>query len=123
MWLRLIQLFLLLLGPRLIPRLLRTASLAWKLIFDNRVPLVLKLLLPASLLIIPFARVPLLAATGFVLLLSLAIFLLVNLAPQHVVDGYAPWRASGRRPRPEERDPAKVVEGSYNLVDEEEPNK
>ncbi len=123
MWLRLIQFFLLILGPRLIPSLVRRVYLVWKLMFDRRVPLLLKLLLPASLLIIPFARVPLLAVTGFVLLLSLAAFLLVNLAPQDVVEGYAPWRARRRGPHPGEKDSGRVVEGNYSLVDEEDPNK
>lgn len=123
MWLRLLQQFLFILAPRFIPRLVRTAYVVWKLMLDSRVPLFLKLLLPATLLVFPFARVPLLGLAGFVLLLSLAVFLLLNLSPRHVVEGYAPWRTRERTADHREQDPSRVVEGNYSLVDEEEPGK
>lgn len=123
MWFRLLPMFLMVLGPRFIPRLVRTAYVVWKLIFDTRVPLLLKLLLPATLLVFPLARVPLLGLVGFVLLLSFAVFLLLSLSPRHVVESYAPWRARNTTTHEDKQDPSRVVEGSYSLLDEEEPGK
>ena len=123
MWFRLLPTLLMVLGPRFLPRLVRTAYVVWKLMFDTRVPLLLKLLLPATLLIFPIARVPLLGLVGFVLLLSFAVFLLLNLSPRHVVESYAPWRARNATPHDGQQDPSRVVEGNYSLLDEEEPDK
>jgi len=108
--------------PRLVPRLARTAYLVWKLHFDTRVPMLLKMVIPASLVyfLTPVARIPVLGIVGYLAALSLAVYLLINLAPRHVVEGYAPWRVRGRGPGGE-KDPSRVVEGRYRVVDEEEP--
>lgn len=108
--------------PRLVPRLARTAYLVWKLHFDRRVHLLLKLLIPASLVyfLTPIARVPVLGIAGYLAVLSLAVYLVINLAPRYVVEVYAPWRARGGGPGGE-KDPSRVVEGRYRVVDEEEP--
>lgn len=123
MWFRLLPMFLMVLGPRFVPPLVRTAYVVWKLMFDARVPPLLKLLLPATLLVFPLARVPLLGFVGFVLLLSFAVFLLLNLSPRHVVESYDPWRARNTTAHKDKQDPSRVVEGSYSLLDEEEPGK
>ena len=125
MWFRLAFPLIFMFAPRLIPRLVRTAYLVWKLTFDHRVPLLLKLLVPASLiyLVTPFSRLPYgVGLVGFLMLLSLAVFILINFAPRNVVESYAPWRArstTGSSSRRE--DPSKVVEGSYHLMDDQDP--
>ena len=125
MLLRLLMPLLMLMLPRVIPRLIRSAVLVWRLMWDRRVPLLLRLLMPGSLLyfLTPLARVPLPGLIGYVVVLSVVVFLLLNLAPRDVVESHAPWRARRRASDPGERDPSKVVEGSYRLVDEEEPTK
>ena len=125
MWWRLAFPLLFFFGPRLIPRMTRVAYLVWKLSFDSRVPLLLRLLVPATLAYFatPFSRIPYVGLAGYIPVLSLAIFILLNLAPPQVVESYAPWRARRRTTHPSEKDPSKVVEGSSRLVDEEEPPK
>ena len=60
MWWRLAFPLVLMFAPRVIPRVARTVRLVWKLIFDSRVPLLLRLLVPGSLVyfLTPFARLP-----------------------------------------------------------------
>ena len=109
-------------APRFIPRLARTVYLAWKLVLDSRVPLLLRLLLPASLIYLatPPARLPYVGPVGFVLVLALAVYLLVNLAPRHVVEGHAPWMTPRGSGEGSQRDTSRVVEGSYRVVDGDE---
>ena len=124
MWWRLAFPLVMILGPRLIPRVVRGVYLVWKLVLDSRVPILLKLILPAPLLYLatPIARILPLAAAGLIVLVPLAMWVFVSLAPRHVVEHHAPWRARGEpRQRPEDR--SKVVEGTYHVVDEEERGK
>ena len=125
MWWRLAFPLIFTLAPRLIPRLARRVYLAWKLTFDRRVPLLLKLLAPATLIYIftPFSRVPYAGPAGFIFLLSLAIWALVKFAPRDVVESYAPWMARERTASDRKQDSSRVVEGKYHMVDEEESNK
>ena len=112
-------------APRLIPRITRVAYLVWKLSLDSRVPLLLRLLVPATLVYFatPFSRFPYVGLAGYIPVLSLAIFFLLNLAPPRVVESHAPWRARQRTTHSSEKDPSRIVEGSSRLVDEEEPTK
>ncbi len=127
---------ILLFGPMIIPRVIRTVYLVWKLLFDSRVPLLLKLVVPGSLLyfLTPFARLHFIGLIGFAVVLLAAVWVFLNLAPRNVVEDYAPWRSGGKTPgrRPEDSspgpdggsaDPSRVVEGSYRVVDDEEPTK
>ena len=111
--------------PRLVPRVVRTAYLVWKLIWDGRVPLLLRLLVPATLIyfLTPFARIPMVGLVGFILLLLLAVFVLFNLAPREVVEEHAPWRASRRPEGRSEKGSSRIVEGSHRLENEEEGSK
>ena len=122
---RLVFPFVLMFAPRLIPRLVRTAYLVWKLSFDSRVSLLLRLLVPATIIyfVTPIARIPLVGPVGYLLVLSAAVWLLLNLAPQDVVATYAPWRAGTRPDGGPDRDPSKVVEGSYRVADDDKPDK
>ena len=122
MWWRLAFPLVLFFAPRLVPRLARRVYLVWKLLFDSRVPLLLKLMLPGTLLyfVLPISRIPYLGPAGYLVLLSFALWMLVSLAPRNVVDFYAPWRA---KPSDGEKDPSKVVEGRYHVVDEDQKAK
>ena len=125
MWWRLAFPLVFSLAPRLIPRLARRVYLAWKLTSDRRVPLLLKLLVPATLIYLftPFFRVPYAGPVGFILLLASAIWALVKFAPREVVESYAPWMARDGAAREARQDSSRVVEGNYHLVDEEETTK
>jgi hypothetical protein len=137
MWMRLILVpIILYLVPRILPRVLRTGYLVWKLAFDRRVSLFLKLMLPATLIyfLTPIFRIPMAGPLGYLVVLLFAVWLFINLSPQNVVAEYAPWRAKdgptgndhGQGPS---GDPSKVVDGSYRVVDgtpdgeEQEPEK
>ena len=110
------------LGPRLLPSIIRFVRLVWRLTFDRRVHLVLRALVPLAVLytISPFDllkdTVPILGRFDDLLVIGLALLLLTKLAPQHVVDEHL-----GKQPisdRPEDRDPSQVVDGSGHLIDE-----
>ena len=81
---------LLFFAPRLLPRVLRFARLIWRLTFDKRVPLVLRLLVPVAILyaISPFDLVkdsiPVLGRFDDLIFLALALLLLVKLSPKEV---------------------------------------
>ena len=123
MWWRLVTPLVFILGPRLIPPVARRVRLAWKLVSDSRVPLLLRLLVPGTLVyfLTPVGRLPLVGPVGYILVLCVALWLLFNLAPRNVVESHAPWRANRRAEEPKEKDGSRVVEGSYQLVEEEEP--
>ena len=114
---------LMMLIPRVLPHLLRYIRLVWRLTFDRRVNLVLRSLVPLSLLYVisPIDlvkdSVPFLGRADDVIVVGLAILLLIKLAPRHIVDEHL-----GRQPksnRPEDQDPSQVVDGSARFIDEE----
>lgn len=114
--------FFLLFGPYILPRLIRTVYVVWKLITDKRVNILLRLLVPGTLIyfLTPFSRFPVMGFAGYFIVLSVAVYMLLNLAPREVVEEYAPWRARrdyGRGPRDGDR----VVEGDGRIIDEDEP--
>lgn len=123
---RLVIQILFMLSPFILPRMLRTTYLVWKLTFDSRVPLLLRALVPTALVyfVIPVSIVPDVLPFGVgliedVLLLFLAVWVLIRLAPPHVVSEYAPWRASSKSSRSSSKgDPSKVVDSTYRIVDE-----
>ena len=108
--------------PRLLPRALKFARLVWRLTFDKRVPLVLRLLVPVAILyaVSPFDlvkdSVPVLGRFDDLIFLALALLLLVKLSPKEAVDEH-----NGVVPpsdRPEDKDPDKVVDGTGRVVDD-----
>ena len=123
MWWRLAFPLVMILGPRLIPPVVRRVRLAWKLILDSRVPLLLRLLVPATLVyfLTPVGRLPLVGPVGYIVVFSLALWALFNLAPRDVVDSHAPWRSRRRAEEPRNKETSRVVEGSYQLVEDEKP--
>jgi uncharacterized membrane protein YkvA (DUF1232 family) len=111
------------LAPRFLPRILRFARLVWRLSFDKRVPIVLRLLLPLAIIYvispIDLVRdtVPILGRFDDLIVVALALLLLVKLSPREVVDEH-----NGVIPpsdRPEDKDPSNVVDGAGRIIDEE----
>ena len=123
MFMRIALPLLLFLGPRFMPHILKFARLVWRLTFDKRVPLFLRLLLPIAILyaVIPFDlvkdSVPILGRFDDLIFIAMALLLLVKLSPKEVVDEH-----NGVIPppnRPEEKDPDKVVDGTGRVIDDE----
>ena len=123
MFMRIAVPILLFFAPRLLPHLLRFARLVWRLSFDKRVPLFLRLLLPMAILyaVSPFDlvpdRVPILGRFDDLIFIAFALLLLVKLSPKEVVDEINGVASSSDRP--EEKDPDKVVDGTGRVVDDE----
>ena len=111
------------LAPRLLPKAIPFARLVWRLTFDNRVSIFLRILVPLSLIYVispidlikdrlPFG----IGRFDDLIILGLALLFLTKLAPQNIVDEHM-----GRVPesnRPEEKDPDNVVDGSSRIVDD-----
>ena len=78
--------------PRLLPTIIRFVRLVWRLTFDKRVPLFLRLLLPVAILyaVSPFDlikdTVPVLGRVDDLIFIALALLLLVKLSPREAVD-------------------------------------
>lgn len=110
-------------GPRLLPPVLRFLRLVWRLTFDRRVSIFLRMLVPLAIIYVlsPFDflndRLPIVGRFDDLLILGLAALLLTRLAPKHVVDELT--GSARRRDRPEDKDPSKVVDGSAHIVDDE----
>ena len=123
MFMRIAVPLLLFFAPRFLPHILRFARLVWRLSFDRRVPLLLRLLLPVAIIyavspldLVP-DRVPILGRFDDLIFIALALLLLVKLSPKEAVDEH-----NGVSPpsnRPEDKDPNKVVDGSGRVVDDE----
>lgn len=102
---------------------IRLCLLVWRLTFDKRVPLLLRALVPGALLYLlwPFDllrdRIPILGWLDDLLIIILALWLLVKLAPRQVVEEHLGRHRDA--PRPQEADPSRVVEGSARFIDEE----
>ena len=123
MFMRIAVPLLLFLAPRFMPHILKFARLVWRLSFDKRVPLFLRLLLPIAILyaVSPFDLVkdsiPILGRFDDLIFIAMALLLLVKLSPKEVVDEH-----NGVIPpsnRPEEKDPDKVVDGTGKVIDDE----
>ena len=110
-------------APRILPAIFRFVRLVYRLSFDRRVNIVLRLLIPLAIIYflspIDLAhdrKLPYLGRVDDVIIFGFAVLLLTRLAPKHVIDEHM-----GRAPRsnrPEDKDPDKVVDGSSKVVDE-----
>ena len=100
------------------------ARLLWRLTLDRRVPLPLKMLLPAALayIILPFDVVPDFLPFGIgriddLLVLLLAVVLFIALAPRDVVAEHLSGAGSQQAaPRGNDRP---VIDGKYRIVDDD----
>ena len=122
MFMRIAIPLMLFLAPRFMPHLLRFGRLVWRLSFDKRVPLLLRLLLPVAIAyaVSPIDlvkdSVPILGRFDDLIFIAMALLLLVKLSPKEVVDEH-----NGVVPptdRPEDKDPDKVVDGTGRVVDD-----
>ena len=112
------------LAPRLLPKILKFGRLVWRLTFDKRVSIFLRALVPLALLYVVSPidlikdRLPYgIGRFDDLIIMGLALLFLTKLAPPEIVDEHM-----DRIPpsdRPEDKDPAKVVDGSSRLVDDE----
>ena len=110
-----------LIAPRILPKIIRLLRLVWRLQWDKRVPIVLRALVPLAIVYVlsPLDlikdRVPVIGRFDDLMVLALAVLFLVKLSPQHVIDEHL---GKPRAPRPEDKDPSKVVDGSSRIVEE-----
>jgi uncharacterized membrane protein YkvA (DUF1232 family) len=114
---------LLFLVPRFLPRVLGFVRLVWRLSFDKRVSIVLRLLLPLAILYVisPIDllkdTIPIVGRFDDLIVLALALLFLTKLSPKDVVDEHS----GNIKPtdRPEDKNPDKVVDGKSRLIDDE----
>ena len=113
---------LMMLIPRFLPRVIKYIGLIWKLTFDTRVNIVLRSLVPLALVygIIPFDlasdKLGPLGKADDLILLVLAVFILLKLAPRDIVNEHLGIQPAPNRP--EDEDPSNVVDGSSRKLDE-----
>ena len=107
----------------MLPKIIKFARLVWRLTFDKRVSIFLRVLVPLAVLYIisPFDlirdRVPIIGRFDDLIVFGLALLFLTKLAPKRIVDehmGVVP-----ESDRPEDKDPEKVVDGTSRLIDDE----
>ena len=97
--------------------------LLWRLTRDRRVPLPLKMLLPAALvyIVLPFDLVPdflpILGRIDDLLVLLLAAVMFVALAPREVVAEHL--SGSGSKQAAPRRSDRQVIDGKYRIVDDD----
>lgn len=121
MFMRIAMPILLFFAPRFLPHILRFARLVWRLSFDKRVPLVLRLLLPLALLYalspidIVKDTVPVLGRFDDLIFIALALLLLVKLSPKAALDEHNGAPPSSTRADDNDR----VVDGSGRVIDDE----
>ena len=122
---RLAMPILFMLGPRVLPPIIRFMRLVWRLTFDKRVNIILRALVPLAIVyvlspldLLPDMKAPFgIARIDDLIVLGMSVLLLTKLAPQHVVDEHlGKPRVSDR---PEDEDPDKVVDGSSHLIEDE----
>ncbi len=112
------------LAPRLLPKILKFARLVWRLTFDKRVSLFLRVLVPLALVYIisPIDLIRDWAPYGVgrfddLIVMGIALLFLTKLAPPEIVDEH--MDRIPKSDRPEDKDPDKVVDGSSRLIDDE----
>ena len=113
---------LLMFGPQLAPRVIKFVRAVWRLHKDHRVNILLKLLVPLSLVYavwpwdfvrdhIPFG----LGRYDDIIIFGLALFIFWKLCPPSVVREHM---GEPPPPRPEDRDPDSVVDGQARPTDD-----
>ena len=109
-------------GPKLLPPIIKFLRLIWRLTFDKRVSIFLRMLVPLAIVYVvsPYDLlkdwIPIFGRFDDLLILALATLLLTKLTPKHIVDELS--GASLNRDRPEDKDPSNVVDGSSRIVDD-----
>ena len=110
-------------APRGLPKAIKLGVLVWRLLFDKRVSIFIRALVPLALLYIisPFDlikdRIPVLGRFDDLIVIGLALLFLIKLAPKSVVDEH--MGVIPKSNRPEDNDPDKVVDGTSKVIDNE----
>ena len=111
------------LAPRLLPKAIKLGVLVWRLLFDKRVSIFIRALVPLALLYIisPFDlikdRIPVLGRFDDLIVIGLALLFLIKLAPKSVVDEH--MGVIPKSNRPEDNAPDKDVDGTSKVIDDE----
>ena len=113
---------LMMLVPRFLPQIIKHVVLVWRLIFDKRVNIILRSLVPLAVLyaIVPTDlvkdNVPIIGRLDDLIIFGLALLFLIKLSPRHIVDEHLGVQHGPNRP--EDQDPKNVVDGSSRLIDD-----
>ena len=111
------------LAPRLLPKVIKFAVLVWRLTFDKRVSIFLRMLVPLAIVYVISPvdllrdRVPIIGRFDDLIVFGLALLLLTKLASPAIVDEH--MGVEPKSDRPEDKDPESVVDGTSRLIDDE----
>jgi len=111
------------LAPRLLPKVIKFVVLVWRLTFDKRVSIFLRMLVPLAIVYVISPvdllrdRVPIIGRFDDLIVFGLALLFLTKLASPAIVDGH--MGVEPKSDRPEDKDPESVVDGTSRLIDDE----
>lgn len=111
------------LAPRMLPKLMKFAVLVWRLTFDKRVSIFLRILVPLAIVYVISPvdlirdRVPIIGRFDDLIVVGLALLFLTKLASPAIVDEH--MGVEPKSDRPEDKDPESVVDGKSRLIDDE----
>ena len=111
------------LAPRLLPKVIKFVVLVWRLTFDKRVSIFLRMLVPLAIVYVISPvdllrdRVPIIGRFDDLIVLGLALLFLTKLAPPTIVGEH--MGVEPKSDRPEDKDPESVVDGTSRLIDDE----
>lgn len=111
------------LAPRMLPKLMKFAVLVWRLTFDKRVSIFLRMLVPLAIVYVISPvdlirdRVPIIGRFDDLIVVGLALLFLTKLASPAIVDEH--MGVEPKSDRPEDEDPESVVDGKSRLIDDE----
>jgi len=111
------------LAPRLLPKVIKFAVLVWRLTFDKRVSIFLRMLVPLAIVYVISPvdllrdRVPIIGRFDDLIVFGLALLFLTKLASPAIVDEH--MGVEPKSDRPEDKDPESVVDGTSRLIDDE----
>ena len=111
------------LAPRLLPKVIKFVVLVWRLTFDKRVSIFLRMLVPLAIVYVISPvdllrdRVPIIGRFDDLIVFGLALLFLTKLAAPAIVDEH--MGVEPKSDRPEDKDPESVVDGTSRLIDDE----
>ena len=111
------------LAPRLLPKVIKFVVLVWRLTFDKRVSIFLRVLVPLAIVYVISPvdllrdRVPIIGRFDDLIVFGLSLLFLTKLASPAIVDEH--MGVEPKSDRPEDKDPESVVDGTSRLIDDE----
>ena len=111
------------LAPRLLPKVIKFVVLVWRLTFDKRVTIFLRMLVPLAIVYVISPvdllrdRVPIIGRFDDLIVFGLALLFLTKLAPPAIINEH--MGVEPKSDRPEDKDPESVVDGTSRLIDDE----